>query len=311
MLNWIKKFNKDTDDPNAHLVRRLYKQYLKEGDKKNKIIEHYDSVIRKGNQAEKKVYDVINETLRDSYFSGVSNIRIDSKYDKMGKQAAEFDFIIEDMKLVLYINVKSSDETNRQPDQIKRHQEILVRLIPNGKELRTLSVNTSQDTWCNEFQLELKKYALNQENNKTGQDIDLLQDDVFCNILLDIDTAKIHIDRIIQQFDISDEDFIDKDRYIEFIKDKNRISYQFKNKTAMESYKIVIQGKIKKVVPRIAKGKPTDILEIEKNVYVPVGTAQMGWEGKNFSGTFVKEQGTKPPYIVDEDMDKLKIYTKR
>lgn len=108
---WLKPFDKTKNDPDAKIIAKTY-WLINDGPKRRNLGNHYNSVIAAGNGAEEIVFNLINQYINDKDYSGVCNVRIDKTDDDM---AAEFDFIIEDMQKVIYINVKKTDEYNQQP----------------------------------------------------------------------------------------------------------------------------------------------------------------------------------------------------
>lgn len=288
-MNWLKMFDKNTNDPDTIFTATLYHR-LKDGKKKNKVGRFYTMVKKAGNLAEKTTFDLVSELFKDSDFSGVCNIRISENHDNLEKMASEFDVILEDLFSVIYLNVKDRDFKNNQLPQITRHNRILNRMIPNGKTLYSIGVIISDPISVQNFKNQLKFILERQALTKIETGRSSLLDDVFCNILLDIDKPITHEKNVIRQFNIHSNDLIDGF-----------------SMSPVKEQKIKIEGVIMDVKLRKNGTYKTDILFTDhihfKKVYLPVGHGCSNWIGHRFSGYFVKELGKKPPYIIDFEND--------
>lgn len=290
-MKWIKRYTKEIGDLDAKIAAKLYHEFLKDGEKKDAIGNHYRSVIGNGNNAEKEISEIIEKELSEYEFSCVANIRIDGKYSE-DNWAAEFDFILEDKSSIIYINTKYSDYSNNRETQILRHTKILKRIIPNGKSLKVISVITTDEKSKSEFIKKLKELV----KEFCGED------NCFCNILSDLHKPITHEKVLCKQFGITQNDF------------KDYIGYQNYVKSLNVDYEVIhINSEVKNVINRLNmkdknnKQYKTDIIEIDdmiyKQVYIPVGKAKQEFIGKLMYGRFRKEFSKKPPYITENDFE--------
>jgi len=197
---WIRKFEKDMNDADAKLIAVAYHK-LKDSNKTKAedLYFHYSEVIDAGNKAEKQVFNVINELLKDTAYSGVCNIRIDNTLFYEGIPA-EFDCIMEDKRRVIYINIKKTDKYNNQPKQILRHKKILETLLSKlhcNKQLISIAVITSDPTSMDNLIKQLQQI----KNDFKGRN------DALCQYLNSQHSPIIHWYNISRQFNFTKDDF--------------------------------------------------------------------------------------------------------
>jgi hypothetical protein len=198
---WIKPFDKTKNDPDAKITAKTY-WLINDGPKRKDLGYHYSSVIAAGNGAEKEVFELVNECIGNTDYSGVCNVRIEK--DVCGdKFPAEFDIIIEDKEKVIYINVKKTDEYDQQQEQIERHQNLLDNLLKElgcNKLLIPLGVITDNAESLDNFKKKLQEL----KNGFAGRD------DILCKFLYSKDSPITHWYRIFKQFGISKQDFTEE-----------------------------------------------------------------------------------------------------